>query len=372
MQTSRREWLLQIGAGAAALTAAPAIGAAGLGSTASRIRLDGSGSAHGPSPLATAALRDAVGAAACHPGTAAESLRTKIAGVHRVAEEQVVLGCGSTEILRMAADGFLGPGRNVVLASPTCTLISDFARRAGADVIAVPLTGYFAHDLDRMLARVNDRTGLVYICNPNSPTGTLTDRRRIERFLAAVPAATHVLIDEAYLDYVGARPDAASFIDRPVDNPRVVVARTFSKVYGLAGMRVGYAVAASAAARILASRSLPANVGSLGALAAAAALDDRAHVESSVRRNIDERQEFYNQAIGRLLHVIDSHTNFVMVDAAQPAAPIVDHFARNGIVLPSPFAPFDNYVRVSIGTAEEMSGFWRVWDLMHLPVGHHH
>ena len=289
-----------------------------------------------------------------------------------MSEGQVVLGCGSTEILRMAADGFLGPGRNVILASPTCTLMSDFARRAGADVVAVPLTGYFAHDLDRMLARVNGGTGLVYICNPNSPTGTLTGRDQIEKFLAALPAATHVLIDEAYHHYVGARPDAASFIDRPVDNPRVVVARTFSTVYGLAGMRVGYAVAATAAAQILASRGLPANVSSLGALAAAAALDDQAHVESSVRRNIDERQEFYNQAIGRLLHVIDSQTNFVMVDAARPTVPIVDHFARNGILLPPPFAPFDNYVRVSLGAAEEMSEFWRVWDLMHLPVGHHH
>jgi histidinol-phosphate aminotransferase len=147
------------------------------------------------------------------------------------------------------------------------------------------------------------------------------------------------------------------------------VIRTFSKAYGLAGLRVGYAVTTPDTARRLSARSLSANVTAPAASAAAVAVDDTDYLRTIVARNRDDRQEFLNAANARMYQVIDSQTNFVMLNTVRPAKGVVDHFARNGIALPPPFAPLDNYMRVSIGTPSDMREFWRVWDLMGLGHG---
>ena len=170
-----------------------------------------------------------------------EWLVEQIARVHNVRPEQVLLGCGSTEILRAATCAFLGSGRQLIQASPTFEAIEHYARAAGSEVISVRLTSAFAHDLEGMLARASASTTLVYICNPNNPTASLTPRKDLENFIRRLPASTFVVIDEAYHHYAGTS-EYASFINRPFDDERVIVARTFSKVYGLAGLRLGYAV----------------------------------------------------------------------------------------------------------------------------------
>ena len=157
--------------------------------------------------------------------------------------EQVLLGCGSTEILRVAAFAFLGSGKQLIQASPTFEALAHYARVAGSDFISVCPTPAFAHDLGGMLARANAATTLVYICNPNNPTASLTPRKDLENFISKLPASTFVVIDEAYHHYAGQSGMYASFIDRPLHDERVIVARTFSKVYVLAGLRLGYAVA---------------------------------------------------------------------------------------------------------------------------------
>ena len=367
-----------MGAGAAISTVAPSLAHASLStapgeprltSEASRpggpIRLNRNENAYGPSAKVIATMQEAaLTAANRHPEADSEALRHKIAAVHHVTSEQVVLGCGSTEILRMAADAFVGPRKKLLVAVPTFDAIGDWARRAGAEVVAVPLTRNYAHDLDAMLARSDAATGLVYICNPNNPTGTLTRRQDVEAFLHKLPAATWVLIDEAYHHYAGTSSDYASFIDRPLNDSRVIVARSFSKIYGLGGLRVGYAVAAAKAARQLASRALPEDVNIVAARTAVTALNDIDHVRLSVKRNDDDRQEFFNQANARMLRAIDSRTNFVMVNAGRPAIDIVEHFKRNNVLIPRPFGGFDTYMRVSLGTPLEMREFWRVWDLL--------
>src|SRR5438445_10561852 len=170
------------------------------------------------------------------------SLAKRIATANRVKPEQVLIGCGSTEILRMAAFAFLGNGRQLIQASPTVEAIEHYARATGSEAISVRLTSGFAHDLDGMLARATASTTLVYICNPNNPTATLTPRKDLETFISKLPASTSVVIDEAYHHYASQSGMYASFIDRPLDDGRVIVARTFSKVYGLAGLRLRYAV----------------------------------------------------------------------------------------------------------------------------------
>jgi histidinol-phosphate aminotransferase len=377
---SRRMLLRHLGAGTA-MTAVPAriegsvrtSNRAGTAAIESRppgevIRLDRNDNAYGASPRAIVAT--AAPLPVCrYPQAEAEELQGHIAQVHGIAPEQVVLGCGSTEILRMAADVFLGSGRNLVIAQPTFDWLSDCARRVGAPVIAVPLKANHSHDLDAMLAKSDATTALYYLCNPNNPTGTLTPRLKVSAFVRRLPPGSHLLIDEAYHHYVGESPAYASFIDRPLDDPRVIVVRTFSKIYGLAGLRVGYAVCAPEAARRLRSAQLPDHVNVAGARAALAALGDTDHLRTCVARNTDDRQEFFNQANARMLRVIDSQTNFVMLDTGGPAENVVRHFNAHGVLVAGQIPGFVTHVRVSIGTRADMERFWSVWDLM--PVRHH-
>jgi len=363
MTISRRNLLRHLAAGA--VTAAVPSLAEAAGKTGGPIRLSRNENAYGPSAKVKAAMQEAaLNVANRYPDVEAEALRLKIAAHHGVAPEQVVLGCGSSEIMRMAVDAFAGSRKKLILAKPTFDSIRGFAERAGAEVIAVPLARDHSHDLGAMLARADDATGLVYICNPNNPTGTLTCREDIGAFVRSLPPTTSVLIDEAYHHYVSQSADYASFIDRPLDDNRVIVTRSFSKIYGLAGLRVGYAVASPQAARRLASYQLPDEVNVVAASAAIAALDDTEHVLASARRNADERQEFFNQANARMVRAIDSHTNFVMLGTAGPAIEVIEHFRKNDIALPPPIPLFDEHIRVSVGTAADMLEFWRVWDLM--------
>jgi histidinol-phosphate aminotransferase len=377
MSLSRRNLLRRIGAVAAGTAVAPSSAEATLSPMFSEsrprsggnrprgpIRLNRNENAYGPSPNVISTMQEAVTSANRYPDVDSEALRNTIAGLHGVTTEQVVLGCGSGEILRMAVGAFVGPRKKLIVALPTCELIADCARRAGAEVIAVPLTRAYSHDLEAMLAHSDAATGLVYICNPNNPTGSLTRRQDLEAFLRLLPPATCVLIDEAYHHYAGPSSDYASFIDRPLDDGRLIVARSFSKIYGLAGMRVGYAIAAVSTAVRLASYRLAEDVNVVAARAAVRALEDAEHVRRSVMWNDDDRQEFFNQANARMLRTIDSRTNFAMVNTERPAVEIVEHFKKNNVLISPPFPTFDTYIRVSLGTPSEMREFWRVWDLM--------
>jgi histidinol-phosphate aminotransferase len=372
---SRRNLLRQL-TGGVVTAAIPTLAPSGIVCAEERVRRAGPAgpiclsrneNPYGPSVRVDAAMQEAaVNRANRYPELEAEALRMKIAALHRVVPEQVTLGCGSTDVMRMAVDAFFvpgGAGKKLIVALPTAGVITELARRVRADVVAVPLTRNRAHDLNAMLEATDARTGLVYICNPNNPTGSLTPRREIEAFVRSLPSTTFVLIDEAYHHYVGKSADYRSCIDRPLDDHRVIVTRSFSKIHGMAGLRVGYAIAALPAARTLASQRLPNAVNIVAAKAAVAALDDIEHVLASVRRNADERQEFRNQANARMLRTLDSQTNFVMLDVGLAALEMVRHFKKHDITLPEPFPRFDEYIRVSLGTAADMHEFWRVWDL---------
>ena len=368
MSISRRHLLRRLAAGAATAAAVP-LRPAGASPSGGLIRLNRNENPFGPSAKVSSALLEAArDAPHRYPNKESEALRKTIARFHGVAPERVVLGCGATDILRMAADAFVGSARKIIVALPTFDVMGRCARRVGADVVAVPLSRDYSHDLSAMLDRSDAATGLVYICNPNNPTGTVTRRRDLEAFIRQLPETTRVLIDEAYHHYVGDSSDYASFIDRPVDDNRVIVARSFSKIYGLAGLRVGYAIADRETARALASGQLSDGVNVVAARAAAAALDDSEHVWLCARRNADDRQEFLNQANARMLKTIDSQTNFVMLNTERPAGEVVERFRKFNVLLAPPFPSFDQHVRVSIGSPAEMREFWEIWDLA--PVHH--
>lgn len=327
-----------------------------------RIRLDQNENAYGASRQVLALLRESSNQANHYPEPTA-ILREALAKHHGVGADQIVVGCGCSEILRMAAGAFLGPEKKLVLGAPTFDLIASYGAAQKANVIRVPLRKNYSHDLDGMLLQMGGSLGLVYICNPNNPTGTLTERKEIEEFLESLPATAHVIIDEAYHEYAGGSGAYASFLDRKVNHPRLIVTRTFSVVYGLAGLRVGYAVASSEVAGRMAIESLSFGVNRLGELAAVKALEDDAHMEKCVESNARDRQEFLNQVNARMLRALNSHTNFVCMKGMRPAEEVIEHFRKNNIALATAIPEMPTYLRISLGKPEEMREFWRVWDL---------
>jgi histidinol-phosphate aminotransferase len=384
MTVNRRNLLKQLGAGIAAsslLATSPASAEIGECLPASKtlpkhtepIRLDRNENAYGASRKAIAALQEAAKDTSRYADSGAflktltDYHRNAISGVSPVIKpEQIVVGCGSTDVLRMAAATFLAPSATLIMATPTCDLLANFARSRGATVIEVPLRNDHAHNLEVMLkhSNKNGASGLVYVCNPNSPTGTLTERKDLEAFLVKVSPKFQVVIDEAYHHYAGGSGAYASFIDRPLDNPRVIVTRTFSAAYGLAGARVGYAIASPSNAEKMLREGLLFSLNRAGMFAASAALADREHVENCTNRNFNDRQEFMNQVNARMLRALDSHTNFVCLNVMRPATEISEHYAKNNFVLAPLIPSMPNYLRISLGTPEEMHEFWRVWDLL--------
>ena len=329
--------------------------------------------AYGPSPKVMDAIRAAIGGSNRYPRLRYRELKERIAAYHKVATDRVLLGCGSTEILRMAACAFLTKGKQLIHASPTFEAIKHYARTVDSQMVEVPLNASFAHDLERMLAKVTPSTTLVYICNPNNPTASLTPRKDLEAFIAKVPASTVVIVDEAYHHYAGGSEMYASFIDHPLGDDKVIVARTFSKVYGLAGLRLGYAVGSPTVLERMKRFSTEDNINAIATQAAFAALDDPEGINKFIEHNANDRQEFFNQAMARALKPIDSHTNFVMMNTFHQADEIIEQFRRRNIMIGRPFPAMDTYIRVSFGLPEEMQAFWRTWDLLPYPrnVMHH-
>ena len=384
MSVSRRKLLRQIGVGAVVGAAIPAIRGfaassaaetprenfiaadqpARVATAADPVLLYRNENPYGPSGKVLGVLRESVTSSNRYPRTEYETLIGKLATLHTVKPEQIVLGCGSGEILGMAALAFLKPGKKLVQAAPTFPSLGKLAQTAGVEVANVPLNKRYEHDLGAMLDAARTSTGLVYIVNPNNPTGTITPRRDIEAFIGKLPSDVTVLIDEAYHHFVTPNTAYESFLDRHFDDPRIVVSRTFSKIYGLAGMRIGYAVATPEMAKRLPAGFPNWSVSVVSARAASAALDDVEYVRLGIKRNTDDRREFMNQVNARMLRAIDSQTNFVMVNPMRPPDEVIEHLKKNHILIGPKYPVLDKYIRVSLGTPSEMKEFWRAWDLM--------
>jgi histidinol-phosphate aminotransferase len=317
---------------------------------------------YGPSEKVLAVLRESAAVGNRYPRTEYDTLVDKLAALHNVKRDQIVLGCGSGEILCMAAMAFLKLGKKLVEAAPTFPALGKLAQTAGVEVADVPLNSRYEHDLPTMLDRVSSDTGLVYIVNPNNPTGTLTPRKDIEAFIAKLPPGVTVLIDEAYHHFIAPGAEYESFLDRPIADPRVIVARTFSKIYGLAGMRIGYAVATPESAKRLAAGFPAWSVSVVSARAASAALDDLDYVRLGIQRNTNDRQEFLKQAAARNLRPIPSQTNFIMMNPQRPPDEVIAHLKKRNILIGPKYPILDKYVRISLGQPQEMKIFWSAWD----------
>jgi len=371
MSLSRRSFLTSVGAGtAAAALQIPFTGASiAVARTTSisrsgktGVRLDSNENAYGLAPRVKQAIQEAIGQAHRYPDAARREFSELVAQKHRVSIEQVLLGCGSVELLQAAARAFTGPKKKVVLASPTFEVIGRAAEALGAQVVRVPLTKDFAHDVSAMRDQLGDDTGLVYICNPNNPTASLTPRKDLDAFISKLPSQTYVLIDEAYHHYATDSRDYVSFLDRPSDTDRVIVLRTFSKIYALAGMRLGYGIGPRAAIESM-RQAVGLENGNIAVLrGAVAALEDDGTMQLSVRRNGADRAEFMKQAHLRKLSPIPSYANFAMMDIGRPVPEVIEQFKKKGVHVGRPFPPLDTHLRVTFGRPEDMKAFWAAWD----------
>lgn len=334
---------------------APAAEAAAPGRT---LRLNANENPRGVPPAAREAVRRAIETAGRYPFQQADAMAEALARKHRAQPEQVALGNGSSEILQMTVQALCPPGGRVVMAEPTFESAADCAAAAGLETVRVPLRPDHSHDLPRMreAAEASPKGTLVYICNPNNPTATLTPAPQIEEWLKEAPAETAFLVDEAYFDYVG-EERAWSAAEHALRRPNLVVTRTFSKVYGMAGLRLGYGLAHEETAKKLRAFASDINTNALALAAGLAALGQSHFRSESVQLNAKAKQ-ITTDALRQLgLQWIPSHTNFLMHEIRGDLKTHIERMKEAGILVGRPFPPLLDHCRVSIGLPKEMERF---------------
>jgi histidinol-phosphate aminotransferase len=326
---------------------------------ASSIVLDSNENPLGPGPAAMDALRHAFVDAGRYPTNARPSmgdLREAIARRASVSPENIALGSGSWEILRTAVRLYTSSSRPLVTAAPSYESPERMAEQLGVGVRKVAVDADGRLDLEKM-AQAARWAGLVFLCNPNNPTSTVHSARAVTEFVARVrreSPETAILIDEAYHDYV-TDPGYATSVPLALEQPNVVVSRTLSKAYGLAGMRVGYAVGQPRTIEGFNRWAITFNQNSLAVAAAIAALGDPAHIDAERARNVEARGFATGFFRDRGFKVMDSQTNFLFVELGRPAREFKEACAKLGLLVGRPFPPLEKtHARVSVGTLDEM------------------
>ncbi|HCK76822.1 MAG TPA: histidinol-phosphate transaminase [Gammaproteobacteria bacterium] len=316
------------------------------------IKLASNENPHGASPLVAAAITDTLSGLARYPDGSGYSLKETLSKRLGVSAEQITLGNGSNDVLDLVVRAFVDPGQQVVIAEYAFAVYALATQSVNGELIVVPARD-FGHDLEAMATAVTDFTRVVFVANPNNPTGTYRDCASIEHFLEALPSSVIVVIDEAYFEYVKELdyPDSIRLLSH---FSNLIVVRTFSKAYGLAGLRVGYAIASEQITEVLNRVRHPFNVNSLALAAAEAALDDQDFVVRSVTENLKGLKQLAS-GFGELgLGWIPSVANCICVRVGPNATQIFESMLRQGVIV-RPVANYGltDYLRVSVGLEEE-------------------
>ncbi|MCW3148271.1 histidinol-phosphate transaminase [Stutzerimonas stutzeri] len=313
----------------------------------------------GPSPKVLAAIQAELPELTRYPDGNGFALKQRLAQRYAVRSEQITLGNGSNDILELVARAYLAPGLNAVFSEHAFAVYPIATQAVGATGKVVPAKNW-GHDLDAMAAAIDENTRVVFIANPNNPTGTWFGADELGRFLARVPESVLVVLDEAYIEYAEGSdlPDGLEFL---AAHPNLLVSRTFSKAYGLAALRVGYAISSAQIAGVLNRVRQPFNVNSLALAAACAALDDTEYLTASRKANTAGMRQLETAFAELGLQWIASKGNFIAVDFARDAAPINQALLREGVIV-RPIASYGmpTFLRVSIGTEAENARFIEV------------
>jgi histidinol-phosphate aminotransferase len=310
----------------------------------------------GPSPLALEAMEQAIRETRLYPDNDCFYLTRDLAAHLGVKPEQIVVGRGSDEILTNVALAFINPGDEVILPDHVFSVYDCASNLMEAAIITVPLKNY-TYDLEAMAARFSQRTKVVYIANPNNPTGTSVGRAAVERFLEALPDHAIAVLDEAYYEYVD-DPDYPHSLGYIGGGKHVIVARTFSKIYALAGLRVGYGVSSPEIAAMLQRVREPFNVTNVAQAAARASLRDPGQVERSRKLNAEGKTYLYREFERLGLPYAPSQSNFILVDVKRDCVAVFRELLKRGVIVRTgDIFDLPTHVRVSIGTREQNERF---------------
>ena len=384
MALSRRNFVRTVGIGAAGALTSSFIGARGRENAIwsaletplhavepGTIVVSSNENPMGPGPKVLDAIRAAFGENGARPGRYSGSSRDLVdalAKKHGVKNENIVLGCGSTQILRSVTHVFTAKDKPLVATIPTYEECADYATLMGNKVIGVPLDSEFKPDLNRF-ADAAKGAGLVFYCNPSNPSSTYVGAKATRDFLSKLKSSspdTTVLVDEAYFEYV-TDPDHETFIPLAVTDPRVIVARTFSKAYGMAGLRIGYAVGHPESIKKLADWDAGSGTSSLNVLAMHAAIaavqQDEDFITKERARNAAVRDFTKKWFADRGMKPTDSQANFMFVNIGRPAKEFRDACRAKNVVVARDFPPFEKtHCRIAFGTMEEMQKAVKVFD----------
>ncbi len=307
----------------------------------------------GPSPKARQAMIEAIDRAHFYPDGGGYYLRQAIAEQNGLTMGHVILGCGSNEIIEFVGHAYLQPGDDIVVAKHSFAVYRLMAQLFGANVIDVPDPG-FVHDLEGMLAAVTPRTKAIFIANPNNPTGTMVSQEEIDRFMERVPPRITVIFDEAYYEFLDNPPDVLQYVRA---GRNVVALRTFSKIQGLANLRIGYGLATPEIIEVLQKTRQPFNANGVAQAGALAGLLDAAHMEETRRVTREGRNFLQSEFLAMELEYVPSHANFVLVRVGD-GKNIFEALLRRGIIVRAMGSyGLPEWIRVSVGTMPQNTAF---------------
>jgi histidinol-phosphate aminotransferase len=311
----------------------------------------------GPSPLAMDAIASALKEIHLYPEATAIDLKSDLALYLGVKVENLVIGNGGEELLSIIAQTFINEGDEVIVASPSFGIYNTTTGILGAKIISIPFKDK-DYDFPSFLAAITDKTKLVYLCSPNNPTGNIITKKPLEQFLDSLPEHVVVILDEAYYEFAVVNPEYPNGLDYLKNRPNTVILRTFSKVYGIAGLRVGYLITSEEIAAEMNKAKLTFNVNRLAQEGARGALRDKEHKEKTVEMNYKSlhMMEAFFEEEG--FDYIKSYANFVFVDVKQHSKEVFEELMKRGIIIrPGYFWGWDTWVRVSTGTEVQTNKF---------------
>ena len=312
----------------------------------------------GPSPLAIEAMRKAITEVHRYPDAMAYKLRRKLAKKLGVHDDQVGFGTGANQLISLACNAFLTAGDEAIIPSPTFASYRTAVQMMNATGVFPPLDENWKINLNNVLEAITDKTKMIFICNPNNPTGTYLNEEEVSGFIAKVPDHIVIILDEAYRKYVEPNdfPDSVKYLKD--EKKRILILRTFSKIYGIAGVRIGYGITSIELSTILRRVRPPFNASVIAQAAAYAALDDDKHVERTVSLNSTGKHYFYKEFDRLGLKYAQSQTNFVFFDTNRDGKEVFNKLLQEGIIVrPIPVTADNRFLRVSMGLMDENKKF---------------
>jgi len=322
------------------------------------VKLASNENCFGPSPKAIAAVRKSLNKVNRYPDASSFYLKKKTARSLKVGEDRLIFGNGSDEVIGLAVRTFINDGDEIIIAKPTFLIYEIVSQLHNATIKTVPLKKDFKYDLPAMKDTISEKTKIIFVANPDNPTGTYVTKNELDLFFKGIPDDVIVFLDEAYFEFANFNykdyPDGIGYLKRP----GVIVSRSFSKVYGLAGLRIGYGISSPEIISYMERVRDPFNVNLLAQEAALAALDDKAFVKKTLSHVAKEKDGLYAAFCKMGLKYIESATNFVLVDVGRDCKSLFTKLLKEGVIVREMTAwGLDTFIRVTIGTREENRKF---------------